>query len=209
MVADQVKILVVDDEETVRVLSQRILQTAGYDVITAANGKEALSVIADGDIAVVLLDIKMPGLSGMDVLGRINTDWPDLCVIMVTAVTDVQTAVAAMKLGAYDYITKPFDQGKMLARIRQAIIRWREYLQDKQQQAQLKQNITEQTKRMQEQFTELVNSMAREHKLLQQLASKQRHGSKSLLSGLPAELQKPIASVEEFREALLRILKKE
>ena len=209
MAADRVKILVVDDEETVRVLSQRILRTAGYDIITAANGEEALSVIADGDIAVVLLDIKMPGLSGMDVLGRINTDWPDLCVIMVTAVTDVQTAVAAMKLGAYDYITKPFDQVKMLAKIRQAIIRWREYLQDKQQQAQLKQNITEQTKRMQEQFTELVNSMAREHKLLQQLASKQRHGGKSLLSGLPAELQKPIASVEEFREALLRILKKE
>jgi len=208
MAAEILKVLVVDDEETVGLLLQRILHSAGYDVITAANGEEALSIMASGDISIVLLDIKMPGLSGMDLLGRINSDLPDLCVIMVTAVADVQTAVAAMKLGAYDYITKPFDQVKMLDKIRQAIVRWQEHLQDKQQQVRLKQNIAEQTRWMQQQFNELVNSMAREHRLLQQLAAKQGRGGRPLLSGLPAELQKPIASVAEFREALLRILKK-
>lgn len=207
MTTDRIKILVVDDEETVRMLSRRVLQAAGYDVVTAADGQEALAVIADGDIDMVLLDINMPGLSGIDVLGKISTDWPNTCVIMVTAVADVQTAVAAMKLGAYEYITKPFDQDEMLRKIRQSIETWQEQLQDKQSYLQLEQNITEQTRQMQDNFTELVSSLAREHQLLQQLATKQGRGGKSLLSGLPPELQEPIASVEEFRNALLRILK--
>ncbi len=197
----KIRVLVVDDEETVRVLLQRILQAAGYEAVTAANGKEALSVIADGGIDVVMLDIKMPGLSGVEVLGKISVDWPDLCVIMVTAVADAQTAVTAMKLGAYDYITKPFDQDEALRKIRQAVVNWQERLT-------LRQNIAEKTERLQENFAELVASLSREHRLLQQMAAKEGTGGKSLLSGLPPELQKPIASVEEFRDALLKILKK-
>lgn len=208
MADGKIKVLVVDDEETIRTLFQRILQAAGYNVATAADGKEALTVMADGGIDVVLLDIKMPGLSGVDVLGKISTDWPDSCVIMVTAVVDVQTAVKAMKLGAYDYITKPFDQNEVLQKIRGAVARWQEQLQEKKQYLQLQQNIAEQTTLMQANFNELVKSLAREHQLLQQLAAKQGTGGKSLLSGLPPELQKPIASVAEFRDALLRILKK-
>jgi len=208
MTTAKIKVLVVDDEETVRVLFQRVLQGDGYDAVIAANGKEALSVIADGNIDVVLLDIKMPGLSGINVLGKISTDWPDLCVIMITAVSDVQTAVEAMKLGAYDYITKPFDQDEVLLKIRQAVVRWQEQLQDKQHLLQLEQNINEQTRRMQEQFTELVNSLGREHQLLLQLAEKQETKGKSLLAGLPPELQAPISTVKEFRDALLRILKR-
>ncbi len=208
MADEKIKVLVVDDEETVRILFERILQAAGYDVATAADGKEALTVIADADIDVVLLDIKMPGLSGVDVLAKITTDWPDICVIMVTAVSDVRTAVEAMKLGAYDYISKPFDQNEVLLKIRGAIVKWQAQLQEKKQYLQLQQNIAEQTRLMQTNFTELVNSLAREHRLLLQLAAKQGAGGKSLLSGLPSELQKPIASVAEFRDALLRILKK-
>lgn len=208
MTTGKIKVLVVDDEETVRVLFQRVLQGAGYDAIIAANGKEALSVIADGNIDVVLLDIKMPGLSGINVLGKISTDWPALCVIMITAVADVQTAVEAMKLGAYDYITKPFDQDEVLLKIRQAVVRWQEQLQDKQHLLQREQNINEQTRRMQEQFTELVNSLGREHQLLLQLAKKQETKGKSLLAGLPPELQGPISTVKEFRDALLKILQR-
>ena len=126
---------------------------------------------------------------------------------MVTAVANVQTAVEAMKLGAYEYITKPFDQDEMLHKIRLATEKWQEQLQDKHSYLQIEQNITEQTRQMQDNFAELVNSLTREHRLLQQLAAKQGRGGKSLLSGLPPELQEPIASVEEFRNALLRILK--
>ena len=208
MVADDIKILVVDDEETVRILVQRVLQGAGYDAVTASNGEEALSIIASGGIDMALLDIKMPGLSGIDVLSKISADWPDLCVIMVTAISDVQTAVKAMQLGAYDYISKPFDQTEMLHKIRLAVERWRKQLQDKQQLLRLEQNINLQTERLQEQFAELVNSLAREHKLLQQLATEQEASAKSPLKNLPPELQGPISTAQEFRDALLRILKR-
>jgi FixJ family two-component response regulator len=106
-----------------------------------------------------------------------------------------------MKLGAHDYITKPFDQDEALRKIRQAVVNWQERLT-------LRQNIAEKTERLQENFAELVASLSREHRLLQQLAAKEGTGGKSLLSGLPPELQEPLTSVEEFRDALLRILRK-
>ena len=208
MTGEQVRILVVDDEETVRNLLQRILEEAGYNVTSAADGEEALYQVYQGETEVVLLDIKMPGMSGIEVLGKISTDWPDTCVIMVTAVVDTQTAVEALKMGAYDYITKPFNQNDVLQKVQKAIAKWNQQLQEKHHYLQLKERFTEQTQRMQEQFNELVKSLAREHRLLHEMSTRQARGGKSLLSELPPELQEPISSIEEFRDALLRILKK-
>jgi len=208
MAGEQVRILVVDDEETVRNLLQRILEEAGYNVTSAADGEEALYQVYQGETKVVLLDIKMPGMSGIEVLGKISTDWPDTCVIMVTAVVDTQTAVEALKMGAYDYITKPFNQNDVLQKVQKAIAKWNQQLQEKHHYLQLKERFTEQTQRMQEQFNELVNSLAREHRLLHEMSTRQARGGKSLLSELPPELQEPISSIEEFKDALLRILKK-
>lgn len=208
MAAEQVRILAVDDEEVVRNLLQRTLAEAGYDVTTAADGEEALSAVSQGEVKVVLLDIKMPGMSGIEVLGKLTTDWPDICVIVVTAVVDTQTAVEALKMGAYDYITKPFNRDNVVRKVQEAIERWNYQLQDRRRYLQLKESITEQTQRMQEQFMELLNSLTREQKLLHKLATMQAKDSKSLLSELPPELQEPISSVEEFRDALLRILRR-
>ena len=208
MAAEQVRILVVDDEEVVRDLLQRTLTEAGYDVTTAADGEEALSAVSQGEVEVVLLDIKMPGMSGIEVLGKLTTDWPDICVIVVTAVVDTQTAVEALKMGAYDYITKPFNRDNVVRKVQEAIEKCNYQLQDRRRYLQLKESITEQTQRMQEQFMELLNSLTREQKLLHKLVTMQAKDSKSLLSELPPELQEPISSVEEFRDALLRILRR-
>jgi len=208
MAAEQVRILVVDDEEVVRNLLQRTLTEAGYDVTTAADGEEALSAVSQGEVEVVLLDIKMPGMSGIEVLGKLTTDWPDICVIVVTAVVDTQTAIEALKMGAYDYITKPFNRDNIVRKVQEAIEKWNYQLQDRRRYLQIKENITEQTQRMQEQFMELLNSLTREQTLLHKLATMQAKDSKSLLSELPPELQEPVSSVEEFRDALLRILRR-
>jgi len=127
MTEEQVRVLVVDDEETVRNLLQRILKEVGYDVATAANGQEALAKIAELKPGVVLLDIKMPGMSGMEVLQQIRTNWPETCVVMATAAADVQTAVEAMTKGAYDYITKPFNRDDLLLKVQRAAEK-RDYL---------------------------------------------------------------------------------
>jgi len=203
------KVLVVDDEESVRNLLQRALEEAGYQVTTATSGEEAMSEAYHGEgVELVLLDIKMPGMSGMDVLTKLTTDWPDTCVIMATAVVDVETAIKAMKLGAYDYITKPFNLDEVVLTVQRALERRDLQLQRKQYYLQIEQSVRSQTERMQAQFTELVNSLAREHKLLLKLAGQQTRGEESLLSKLPKELQEPKSSVEEFRDALLKILKR-
>jgi DNA-binding NtrC family response regulator len=115
------KVLVVDDEENIRMLVQEILHEAGYDVVTASDGREALSKVEALNIDVMMLDMNMPGMSGIEVLQEATNHWPDICVIMVTAVNDINTAVEAMKQGAYDYITKPFDKHGLIQKVQKAI----------------------------------------------------------------------------------------
>lgn len=121
MAGERERILVVDDEESVRTLLKRTLMEAGYDVVTAPNGQEALDKVSQLQVRVVLSDIKMPGISGIEVLRKLTADYPDICVIMATAVADTQTAVDVMKLGAYDYISKPFNRDDLVMRVRKAI----------------------------------------------------------------------------------------
>jgi len=208
MTGEQVRVLVVDDEEGVRNLLQRILEGVGYQVTTAANGKEALYKVSLGETKLVLLDVKMPEMSGLEVLSKLTAESPDICAIMVTSVVETETAVEAMKLGAYDYILKPFDQDDVLRKVLGAIERWKRQLREKHRYLELQKSITEKTQLMQEQFTELVSSLARENQLLHELAGRQADGGKELLSKLPKELQEPMSSVEEFKDALLRILRR-
>ena len=208
MTGERETILVVDDEETVRNLLQLILEETGYVVTTATSGEEALHKLSLGETKIMLLDMKMPGMSGIEVLRKLADDWFNYCVIVVTGVTDTNTAIDTLKLGAYDYITKPFDQDEVKQKTTKAIERYHHLVQEKRSYEQLQKSIAEQTSRMQEQFSELVGSLAREHKLIIEIASKQADGGKLILSKLPKELQKPISSVDEFRAALLRILRR-
>ena len=201
------RVLVVDDEQPVRTLLQRILEEAGYMVTSAGDGQEALVKIAELEIAAVLLDVNMPGLTGMEVLRQIANDQPQTSVIMVTAVGDAQTAIEAMKLGAHDYIIKPFDNDELLLKVQKAIAKRKLLLENERHRIEIEQRVGEQAERLQQLFTELVQTLAREHKLIYEQASLQRRG-KQALSKLPPELRKPMASVEEFNEALLRILRR-
>jgi len=129
-------VLVVDDDQAVRSVVSRKMQLAGYDCVTAADGKEALDKVSSQTFDLVLLDIKMPGPSGMEVLPQIVTGNPDTCVIMITAVVDTETAVQAMKLGAYDYVTKPFNLDDLNIRVAKALERKRLIKENQEFQAQ-------------------------------------------------------------------------
>lgn len=207
MTAEKLSVLVVDDEESIRNLLKRILEGAGYSVTAVASGKEALFKVSLGEVELVLLDVKMPEMSGIEVLSRLAVESPDVCVIMVTSVVDTKTAVEAMKLGAYEYITKPFERDEVLQKVLVALERWRQQSVEKHRYLELQKSIAEKTQLMQEQFMELIGSLSREHKLLHKLAGEHSNG-KDMLSKLPVELQKPLSSVEEFTDALLRILKR-
>ncbi len=201
-------ILVVDDEKSVRELLERFLKLTGYEVATATNGRDALEKLALGVAQIMLLDLRMPEMTGMDVLRKLADEWPKYCVIVITANSDLNGAVEAMKLGAYDYILKPFDVEVVKEKIHKAIARWQKQTRDKQHYLQLSEKLNKQTDKMQQQFEELVSSLAREHKILWQLAAKQGSASNELLSRLPKELREPLPSIDAFRDALIRILRR-
>src|SRR5881296_4493359 len=113
-------ILVVDDDPGVRE-SFRLILEDHYDVLDVPDGPRALDVASASQIDLVLLDIRLPGMDGIEVLERIKAIDEAVEVILVTAVKTVRTAVAAMKLGAFDYLTKPFEEEELLSLVRRAV----------------------------------------------------------------------------------------
>ncbi len=121
MVSKNPKVLIVDDEQVVCDLLREELSERGYLCTAVLSGNDALAKLGKEDSDVVLLDIRMPGMSGMDVLREVWLNHSHTAVIMITAVDDVDTAVQAMKLGASDYIVKPFELDRIDTCIRAAL----------------------------------------------------------------------------------------
>jgi DNA-binding NtrC family response regulator len=115
-------VLVVDDDPGLRE-SFRLILEDDYDVLEAADGTQALKIVRSAQVDLVLLDIRLPDLDGIEVLERMKALDDGLAVILVTAVQTARTAVAAMKLGAFDYVTKPFEEDEITALVRRAVER--------------------------------------------------------------------------------------
>jgi|UniRef100_A0A7C5AKP6 two-component system NtrC family response regulator len=124
-------ILVVDDEINYLTVMETLLGEAGYEVLTAASGHEALKIAATTDLDLVLTDMRMPRMNGIELLGELKRLYPDLPVIMMTAYGTVEKAVAAMKTGAFDYILKPFKNEELLLTIAKALEHRRLVLQNR------------------------------------------------------------------------------
>jgi len=123
---DKKSILIVDDEPNIRRVLGAVFAKAGYEVFTAENGRKALDVIsAELSIDVMLCDLIMPDLNGVEVLRSAKEMNPQLSVVMITAHGTIRTAVDAMKLGAFDYITKPFDMDEIKLIVKNALERSR------------------------------------------------------------------------------------
>jgi DNA-binding NtrC family response regulator len=115
------RLLVIDDEEIVLKSCRKILEGEGHQVFVALSGREAFDLLAKEPIDVVITDIKMPGMDGMEVLERMKREYPDILVIMITGYSTVQSAVQAMKLGAFDYIPKPFTPDEVSVVVEKAL----------------------------------------------------------------------------------------
>lgn len=121
MKENSVRILIVDDEEYIRASLSRVMKTEGFKVQVAHNGATGLKMIQEGLPEVLLVDFKMPGMDGMEVLRRAKELYSDLPVILITAYADVQGAVDAMRAGAHDYLAKPFDHHEVIRVVRRAL----------------------------------------------------------------------------------------
>ncbi|MDX2250863.1 MAG: sigma-54 dependent transcriptional regulator [Nitrospira sp.] len=118
-----VPILVVDDEVNIRNALVTMLEKKGYQVYGAGSGEEALQHLEEVRMNLVITDLRMPGIGGMEFLHRLKAQWPDTEVVVMTAFGSIDTAVAAMRLGAYDYLTKPIDRERFPLVVEKALER--------------------------------------------------------------------------------------
>jgi two-component system nitrogen regulation response regulator GlnG len=120
---DRRKALLADDDQKVRVTAAEVLAAEGFDVVTAGNGDEAMEVFTASSPDVVIVDLKMPGIGGLEVLRRVKAKAPEVPVILITGYGEVKTAVEAMRSGAYDFLAKPFLLEDFVATVVRAIER--------------------------------------------------------------------------------------
>ena len=117
----KIRILVVDDEPAVRDALGDWLREDGYEVGAAANGYEAVDMAKERDWNIMLLDLKMPGMDGLETMQQVKKISPEIEIIMVTAYATVDTAVEAMRVGAYDYLVKPVDPEELDLQIKKIV----------------------------------------------------------------------------------------
>ena len=121
MIPRQHRILVVDDQQALCYSLKRFLTENGYSTLTATNGNQALSFLESFQPDLVITDLQMPEMDGLTLLENIKEIAPDVQVILITAYSTTEKAIDAMKLGAYDYLLKPFDNDALLTSIQEGI----------------------------------------------------------------------------------------
>jgi putative nucleotidyltransferase with HDIG domain len=153
------RILVVDDEEPIREIISSMLSAAGYKTRQAASGMEALAVLnSTGEFELMLSDLMMAELDGIALLERSKEKYPDMPVIMVTAVHDISVALAAIRNGAYDYLLKPFEREQLLAMVRRALEHRRLKLENRAYQSNLESLVAARTEQLRQAMTDLERS---------------------------------------------------
>src|SRR2546423_4279428 len=153
------KILVVDDEDSIREIVCSMLNAAGYHCKQASSGVDALGVLATGeDFALMLSDLMMRDLDGIGLLEQTKIKFPEMPVIMVTAVHDISVALAAIRNGAYDYLLKPFEREQLVAMVRRALETRRLKLENRSYQSNLESMVHAKTAQLHQAMSELERS---------------------------------------------------
>jgi DNA-binding NtrC family response regulator len=121
------RVLVVDDEQPVQVTLKEVLSREGYEVLTASSGQEALQVMRDTAIDLVMVDLKMEGMDGLALMGEIKQRWPATVLIILTGYATLESALKALRYGAHDYLLKPSGPEDIKRSVREGLEkRWRE-----------------------------------------------------------------------------------
>jgi putative two-component system response regulator len=152
--------LIVDDEPRLRQVLMHLMRGDGFHCLEAANGEEALTLLARHPVSLVLSDLRMPQMDGLELLRQTRARWPDVAVVMITAVADVDVAVSCLAIGAMDYLTKPFHLEEVRARVSQALEKRRLVLENRDYQESLQTRVAQQARRLEELFLASIQSLA-------------------------------------------------
>ncbi|GAC1656309.1 MAG: response regulator [Acidobacteriaceae bacterium] len=153
------RILVVDDEHPIPELVAAMLRASGYEVVTASNGVNALEVLASSPaFDLTMTDLMMPSMDGQSLLSEMRKLYPDLPVLMVTAVHDISVALKAMRTGAYDYLLKPFEREELLATVQRSIEHAKLKQENRRYQLELQRLVEARTEQLQHALHDLERS---------------------------------------------------
>jgi putative two-component system response regulator len=159
-VAESATCLIVDDEPRLRQVLVHLMRGDGFHCLEAGNGLEALDVLGRERVTLVMTDMQMPRMDGIDLLRQTRARHPDVAVVMITGNADVETAVGALGLGAMDYIIKPFQLEEVRARVRQALEKRRLILENQDYQERLEDRVMVQQRRLEELFVAGIQSLS-------------------------------------------------
>ncbi|HEX5581063.1 MAG TPA: response regulator, partial [Gemmatimonadaceae bacterium] len=157
--SDVTHCLVADDEPRLRQVLGRLMRTEGFECHEAASGVEALEIMRREPVTLVLTDLRMPQMDGIELLRELRARYPDVAVVMITAVADVDMAVRALTLGATDYLTKPFHLEEVRARVAQAMEKRRLRLENRYYQERLEERVAIQARRIEELYLAGIQSL--------------------------------------------------
>jgi len=152
--------LIVDDEPRLRQVLVHLMRNDGFTCLEAGNGEEALAHLEQQPITLVMSDLRMPKMDGLELLRRVRGRWPDTAVVMITAVADVEVAVSCLAIGAMDYLTKPFHLEEVRARVAQALEKRRLVMENRGYQESLQEKVAVQARRLEELFLASIQSLA-------------------------------------------------
>ena len=152
--------LVVDDEPRLRQVLVRLMESDGFACRQAANGVEALELLRAEPATLVLTDLRMPQMDGIELLRQVRARYPETGVILITAVAEVEVAVSCLAIGAMDYLTKPFHLEEVRARVSQALEKRRLILENREHQTKLEQRVAAQASRLEQMFLASIQSLA-------------------------------------------------
>ena len=158
--AEAPRCLVVDDEPRLRQVLVHLMQNDGFSCREAGNGAEALAILQRESVPLVLSDLRMPQIDGIELLRQTRARYPDTAVVMITAVADVEVAVSCLAMGAMDYLTKPFHLEEVRARVSQALEKRRLILENRDYQDRLEERVAVQARRLEDLFLASVQSLA-------------------------------------------------
>ncbi len=198
---NQKSILLVDDEQAIRQLLQRKLTALDYQCTAAATATEALHELGEKPAALVILDINMPGMSGVELLAEIKAKYPDTAVIMATAVAKIDTAIHCMRQGAYDYIVKPFNLDQVVLSIDRALEKRSLELENRDYQLQLEKKVAQQANKIRESFLNSITSLVYALEAKDEYTSGHSQRVAEISVAIAGELELPHQDIQDIKLA--------